>query len=75
MFEFRIGSEVRLHSGCETMTVTDISDKGVHCRWIDKNGELCNQTFAPDELVEMETADDEVPSWLKPRRQPTEMYV
>ncbi len=70
MFEFRIGSEVRLHSGRETMTVIDVSDNGVRCRWIDKDGKLCNQTFAADELVEMETTDDEVPSWLKPRRKP-----
>jgi uncharacterized protein YodC (DUF2158 family) len=34
------------------MTVQDVSDQGVKCRWFDKSGKLRADMFTDEELVE-----------------------
>jgi uncharacterized protein YodC (DUF2158 family) len=42
---------VRLKSSGPDMTVLEVSDSGVQCRWFDKSGKLHDKVFPDEALV------------------------
>lgn len=46
---WKTGDLVQLKSGGQLMTVREVSDQGVECRWFDK-GRLRSDTFVDAEL-------------------------
>lgn len=53
---WKTGDEVQLKSSGPNMTVLDVSEEGVKCRWFDKSGKLHDKTFPCETLVKAESS-------------------
>lgn len=50
--EFKIGDVVRLKSGGPDMTIQDVTEYEIKCRWFDAKKKFFDSSFQPEELVD-----------------------